>query len=160
MQTRPELSWGPWGFSLCHEMSVLWRVHLTTGLCDQSSHTQDKMSQPGEGQVDILFDRRSASQPAYHLQLASQPAMWKKSTCQSSGWSDSWWQEDREPEHTGPQSRSPELPLVPLGEWPTWPRPSKWHMSSAACYIPLALCWQTVCSFVSTSPNHIFLHTM
>ena len=30
-----------------------------------------------EGQVDILFDRQSASQPAYQLQLASQPDMWQ-----------------------------------------------------------------------------------
>ena len=53
-------------------------VHLTTGLCDHSSHTYGhRMSLPGEGQVDILFDRQSASQPACHLQLASQPAMWQ-----------------------------------------------------------------------------------
>ena len=34
-------------------------------------------------------------------------------------------QVDWEPNHIGPQSRIPALPLVPLGEWPTWPRPSK-----------------------------------
>ena len=64
----------------------------------------------GEGYIDILWDSMSASQ----LQLASQPAMWKMSTCQILGWSDSWWWEN-----WGPNS--------PLGEWPTWPRPGKWH---------------------------------
>ena len=38
-----------------------------------------------------------------------------------------WWQEDREHDHIGPQPRVPALPLVPQGEWPTWPRPDKWH---------------------------------
>ena len=33
-------------------------------------------------------------------------------------------------------------------------------MSSAACYIPLALCLLTICSFVSMMPNHIFLHAL
>ena len=56
----------------------LTSVHLTTGLCDQSSHTHGhKMSLPGESQFDILFDRQSASQPTCQLQLASQPAMWQ-----------------------------------------------------------------------------------
>ena len=55
---------GPWGFSLGHKMSPLW-VHWTTGLCDQNSHTHDhKMSLPGKGQVDISFNRQSASLPA------------------------------------------------------------------------------------------------
>ena len=35
------------------------------------------------------------------------------------------WQVDWEPDHIGPQSRVPALPLVPLGEWPTSPRPAK-----------------------------------
>ena len=35
------------------------------------------------------------------------------------------WQVDWEPNHFGPQSRVPALPLVPLGEWPTSPRPHK-----------------------------------
>ena len=34
------------------------------------------------------------------------------------------------------------------------------QMMSAACYIPLALLTGTICSFVSASPNHIFLHQM
>ena len=34
------------------------------------------------------------------------------------------------------------------------------QMSFAACYIPLALCLVTICSFVSMLPNHIFLHAM
>ena len=131
------------------------------------------MSLPGKGQVDILFDRQSVSQPACQLQLASQPTMWqdvnlsgfgfvryvvagrvrltfcviggqpasqlascnwpanqpcdKISTCQALGWSDILWQVDQEPDHIGPQFRVPALPLVPLGEWPTWPRPGKWQ---------------------------------
>ena len=36
-----------------------------------------------------------------------------------------WWQMDWEPNHIGPNSRFPALPLVPLGEWPTSPRPGK-----------------------------------
>ena len=32
---------------------------------------------------------------------------------------------DREPDHIGPQSRVSALPLVPLREWPTSPRPGK-----------------------------------
>ena len=34
------------------------------------------------------------------------------------------------------------------------------EMSSAGYYIHLALCSVTVCTFVSTPPNHIFLHAM
>ena len=121
----------------------------------------------GEGQVDILCPRQSASQLAScnwpanqpcdkistcqasdghifgsregqleYCLIGSQPAsLWaatgqpcgKISTCQALGWSDIWWQEDRESNHIGPQSRVPALQLVPLGEWPTWPRAGKWH---------------------------------
>ena len=35
------------------------------------------------------------------------------------------WQVDWGPDHIGPQSRIPALPLVPLGECPTSPRPGK-----------------------------------
>ena len=43
----------------------LTSVHLTTYLCDQNSHMHGhKMSLPGEGQFDILFDRESVSQTA------------------------------------------------------------------------------------------------
>ena len=35
------------------------------------------------------------------------------------------WQVDWEPSHIGPWSRVPALPLVPLWEWPTSPRPGK-----------------------------------
>ena len=70
------------------------------------------------------------SQPASQLANCNWPTNQpcdNISTCQALGWSDIWWQEDREPNHIGPQSRAPALPLVPLGEWPTWPRPGKWH---------------------------------
>ena len=38
-----------------------------------------------------------------------------------------WWQDDRKSYHIWPQSWVPALPLAPLREWPTWPRPGKWH---------------------------------
>ena len=62
------------------------------------------------------------SQPASQLASCSWPANQlcdNISTCQALGWSDIWWQEDREPDHIGPQSRVLALPLVTLGEWPT-----------------------------------------
>ena len=34
---------------------------------------------------------------------------------------------DQEPDHIRPKTRVPALPLVPIGEWPTWPKPGKWH---------------------------------
>ena len=67
------------------------------------------------------------SQPASQLHLAGQAAMWKNVNLSDFGWSDSWWWEDWGPDHIGPQSRVPALQLVPLGEWPTWPRLDKWH---------------------------------
>ena len=68
------------------------------------------MSLPGEGQVDILFNNQSACQPA----AIGQPCE-KMPTCQMFDWSDSWWWENWGPNHIGPQSRVPALPLVPLG---------------------------------------------
>ena len=70
------------------------------------------------------------SQPASQLASCNWPANQACDmmlTCQALGWSDIWWQVDQEHDHIGPQSRVPALPLVPLGEWPTWPRPGKWH---------------------------------
>ena len=66
------------------------------------------------------------SQPTSCNWPANQPCD-KISTCQLLGWSDIWWQEDQEPNLIGLQSRVPVLPLVPLGKWPTWQRPGKWH---------------------------------
>ena len=81
-----------------------------------------------EGQVDILCDRQSASQPACQLQLASQPAMWQDINLSGFGLVRYLvGRRTREPDHIGPQSRIPALPLVPPGEWPTWSRPGKWH---------------------------------
>ena len=59
-----------------------------------------------EGQVDIL----SVSQPASQLSSCNWPANQpcdKISTCQAVGWSDSWWQEDRGPNHIGPSVQGP-----------------------------------------------------
>ena len=70
------------------------------------------------------------SQPASQLASCNWPAnqpCYKISTCQGLGWSDIWWQEDTEPGHIGPLFRIPSLPVVPLGQWPTWPRAGKWH---------------------------------
>ena len=54
------------------------------------------------------------------------------------------WQVDWEPDHIGPQSRVPALPLVSLWEWPTWPRPSKWQKWAlqAIIYIWNYILWQ------------------
>ena len=71
-----------------------------------------------------------------------------------------WWQEDREPDHIGPQSRVPSFPVVPLGQWPTWPRPGsdKNELYSPLYTFETTFRFRTICGFVSTSPNHIFLH--
>ena len=45
----------------------------------------------GKGQVDILWNRQSASQLSSCNWPANQPCD-KMSTCQTSGWSDIWWQ--------------------------------------------------------------------
>ena len=51
---------------------------------------------------------------------------------------------DWEHDHIGPQSRVPALSLVSLGEWPTWPRPSKWQQLAlqAIIYIWTYISWQ------------------
>ena len=104
----------------------------------------------GKSKVDILFDRQSASQPACQLQLASQPAMWQNINL-SGFWLVRWWQKDRDPDHIGPQSRVPALLLVFPRQWPTWARPGKWHKWAWHYFQGL------FCSFVSTSPNHMYL---
>ena len=81
------------------------------------------------GRVRLTFcviESQPASQLANYNWPANHPCD-KISTCQALGWSDIWWQEDRDPDHTGPLSRVQALPLVPLREWPTWPRPGKWY---------------------------------
>ena len=101
----------------------------TSGLCNQGCHTHGhKMSLPGE-RVRLTLCVIS-SQSASQLQLASQPAMWQNINLSGFGLV-RWWQEDREPNHIGPQSRVAALWLVPLGEWPTWPRLGKWHKVSS-----------------------------
>ena len=137
-------------------MRCLYRgVHLTTGLSDQSSHTHGhKMSLPGEGQVDILFNRQSASQPAAIGQPTSHVTKYQPVRL----WVGQIF--------GGRRTRS----LTTLS--PSTPTGSFWgvtyltkarqvtQLSSAACYIPLALCLGTICSFVFTLPNHIFLHAL
>ena len=114
----------------CHFQGVhLTEVHLSTSQCDQCSHTHGHQMSLYGGWVRLTFCVLG-SQPASQLASCSWPANQscdKISTCQALGWSDMWWQEDWEPNHIGPQSRVPAPPLVPLGEWPTWPKPGKWH---------------------------------
>ena len=133
-------------------------VHLTTGQPDWSSNTLGhKMSLPGEDQVDILFNSQSASSHNWPVnQLCAQ-----MSTCQTSGWLHSWWRENWGPNHIGSLSRVPALPLVSLGGVTYLTKAMEvTQMSSAALYIPLALLTGTVCSVVSMSPHHLFLHEM
>ena len=107
----------------------LTEVHLTTGLYDQCSHTHDHQMSLHGGWVSLTFCVLG-SQPASQLASCNWPGNQpcnKILIWQALGWSDMWWQEDWEPDHIGPQSRVPALPLVPLGEWPTWPKPGKWH---------------------------------
>ena len=114
------------------------------------------------GRVRLTFCS-IASQPANQLASCnwpdSQPCD-KISTCQTSGWSDSWWQEDRSLTTLDPSPGSQHSHWFPLGSDLPEKARQVTQMNSAASYIPLALCSGTVYSFVSTSPNHIFLHTM
>ena len=102
------------------------------------------------------------SQPPSQLASCNWPANQpcdKISTCQDLGWSD------------GGRRRGSPATLGP-GQGPSTPTGSPWgvtyftkarqltQMSSAACYILLALLSGAICSFVSTSSNHIFLHAM
>ena len=95
------------------------------------------------------------SQPASQLASCNWPANQpcdKISTSQAVSWSDSWWQEDRGPDHIGPLFRVPALPLVPLGgvTYLTKARQVT-QMSSSAHYMTLALLSGTICCFVSMS---------
>ena len=88
------------------------------------------------------------SQPASQLASCNWPANQpcdKISTCLAAGWSDSWWQEDKEPDHIVPLYRVPALTLVPLGgvTYLTKARQLT-QMSSAALYILLELLSGTV----------------
>ena len=99
----------------------------------------------------MLLDGQSASQPASCSWPATQPCA-KVSTCQTLGWSQLVAEELGGLTTFGPSPRVSALPLVLLG--------GVTQMSSGTLYITLALLTGTVCSFVSTSPNHIFLHQM
>ena len=131
----------------------------TSGLCDQSCHTHGhKMSLLGEGKVDILFNRQSASQLASCNWPANQPCD-KISTCQALGWSDGGRRTGCLTT-LGPSPGSQHSHWFPLGVTYLTKARQVTQMSSAAHYILLALLLRTFCSFVSTSPNHIFLHDM
>ena len=70
------------------------------------------------------------------------------------------WQVDWEPNHIGPQSRVPALPLVPLGSDLPGQDKQVTEMSSAGYYIHLELYFVTVFTFLSMPPHHIFLHAI
>ena len=71
------------------------------------------------------------------------------------------WQVDWEPNHIGPQSQGPSTPTgFPWGVTYLAKAKQVTEMSSAGYYIHLELYLVTVCTFVSTPPNHIFLHAM
>ena len=111
----------------------------------------------GKGKVDILFDRQSASlpaaigQPNSHVTKYQPVRLWVGQMM------------------AGGQGALPHWAPV---QGPSTPTGSPWgmtyltnarqvtQMSSTAHYIPLTLLLGTICSFVSTSPNHIFLHDM
>ena len=76
----------------------------------------------GKGQVDILLDNQSAS----CTWPANQPCN-KMSTYQTLGWPDRWWGRTVGLTTLGPSPGSQHSHWFPFGEWPTWPRPGKWH---------------------------------
>ena len=105
----------------------LTEVHLTTGLCDQYSYTHGHQMSLHGGWVRLTFCVLG-SHPASQLQLASQPPMWQDINL--SGFGLVGYVVPGGPgaqPHWAPECRLPALPLVPLGEWPTWPKPGKWH---------------------------------
>ena len=170
MQTWPAVSCGGWGYiwlkgSLLTvvpnlAMRCLYQGDGTSGLCDQGHHTHGhQMSAWGEGKVDIFFDRVSqlaslpaaVGQPASHVTKYQPVRLWVGQMV--AGGQGAW------PHWTPVQD-----PSTPTGSlWGvTYLTKARQvtQMSSAAYYIPLALLSGTVCSFLSTSPNHIFLHKM
>ena len=121
------------------------------------------MSLPGGGSGwhFVQIGSQPANQPASCNWPANQQCE-KMSTCQTLGWSDRYCGgRTGGPTTLGLQSRVQALPLVPLGGVTYLTKARKGtEMSSAALYIPVPLLSGTVCSFVSTWPNHIFLYQM
>ena len=149
-------SW-PYIVLLLTTRCLYWGTSNHRSLWPKQSYTWPQHVSPWvEGQVDTLCDRQSASQPAFQLQLASQPVMSQDINLSGFGLVRYQWQEDWEPNHIEPQHSH----WFPLGsDLPDKARQVT-EMSSTACYIHLALCLVTICSFVSVLPNHIFLCTM
>ena len=125
----------------------------TSGLCDQSSHTQDVSSW---GRVRLTFCL-IGSQPASQLASCNWPTNQpcdRISTCQVLAWSDGG-------RRTGSPVQGPSSSTgSPWGVTYLTKARQVTQMSSVAHYIPLAISSGTICSFVSTSPNHIFLLEM
>ena len=104
-----------------------------------------------EGQVILCV---IGSQPASQLSScnwASQPVMSQDINLSGFGLVRYQWQEDWEPNHIEPQHSH----WFPLGSDLPDKATQVTEMSSTACYIHLALCLVTICSFVSVLPNHI-----
>ena len=144
---------------LGHEMSLPGGVHLTTGVCDQSSHTfGHKMSLPGKAQVDSLFHRQSANLPAATGQQTGHVTKYQPVSL--------WIGQIVGGRRTGgltilgPYPGSQHSHWLPFGEWPTWPRPGKWHKWALQ---PIIYHWhyfQGPFAVLYLSLNQIFLHKM
>ena len=145
----------------------LTKDHVTTGLCDQCSHTHGHQMSMHGGRFRLTFcllgsqpASQLASLPAAIVQPASHVAryqpvrLWVGHICGG--------RRTRSPNTLGPSPGSQHSHWFPLGSDLAGQGQARkvTQMSSAACYIPLALCLVTICSFVSMLPNHIFLHTM
>ena len=80
--------------------------------------------QPWEGTFPRMFKVPDVTQCINH-QEPPFPTLFPPSRgnrCKGIIWKGKNWG----PNHIGSQFRVPALPLVPLGEWPTWSRPGKW----------------------------------
>ena len=112
----------------------------------------------GEGQVDILFDRQSASLPAAIGKPTSHVTKYqivRLLVGQIVG-----GRRTGSPTTLSP-IQGPSTPTgPPLGVTYLTKAMQVTQMSFAAHCMPLALSLGTVCSFVSMLPNHIFLHAI
>ena len=88
----------------------------------------------GSGWHFVKIASQPASKPASCNWPANQPCA-QMSTCQTSGWSHSWWRENWGPTTLGPSPGFKQSHWFPLGEWPTWLRPGKWHKRTLQPFI-------------------------
>ena len=125
------LTWS--SITLGHKISLSRGVHLTEGQPDQSSNTlSHQMSLLGEGS-GYDFVRWSISQPAAigqptsHVQKCQPVRLWVGQIVgggRTGGLTT-----------LGLSPGSQHSHWFPLGEWPTWPRPGKWHKQTLQPFI-------------------------